>query len=187
MGEVSVGEADVPGTPGDATDDGRGDPTDPTPPLLWWSLAAFHAATLVALLVAVMYATGRAGDLLAGLDTSVGVAAYGYLWAVTWWTNRRWLAADGAGIVGGRPEPRATLLGAVRWGGVTGVLAFLPVAVVGLALLVGAGGVDALPFVLLGIASGTVLAVGVGGIVGGGLGALDLLLLRAATGWLDVD
>ena len=123
MGEVARGD-DGPATP---------------PPLLVWTLAAFHTATLVALAVAALHLAGRLGALLAGLDTAVGAAAYLYLWAVTWWTNRRWLAASGPALATGAADPRAVAVGAARWGAVAGLGVLLPALAVGSVLFVGTG------------------------------------------------
>lgn len=147
--------------------------------LLAWSLAGFHVALLVALLVAGLYLGGAAGDLLAGLDTVVGLALYGYLWAVTWWTNRRWIATTGL-VTTGRPTPGAVLGSAIQWGGATGLLFLVvPLAVV-VGFLVVTGGLGALPFALLVVVIGGLLAAAIGAVVGGLLAGLDLVLLRAS-------
>lgn len=144
--------------------------------LLAWGLAGFHASFLVATLVTGLYLAGAAGDLLAGLDTRVGLALYGYLWAATWWTNRRWLAA--VDLVDDRTG--AVLRAATRWGAVTGLLLFVGPLAVASAFVVSGGGLGAIPFVLLGGVVGAILAAAVGALVGGLFAALDLLLLRAS-------
>ena len=154
------------------------------PALLVWSFAAFHAAFLVAIAVVAVYLAGIANDGLAPLETWIGVLAYLYLWSVVWWTNRRMLDAVGSELVAGRASRTAVLVEATKWGGVAGLLAFLPALAVGIALFVGAGGVEALPFVAVGAAIGSVLAGGVGVLVGGVFALVDLLLLRAARAWL---
>lgn len=187
------------GEAGGAVHDAEGDPDPPAAPnaaggahadppaLAAWAFATFHAALLVAVVVAVLYLAGIAGDRLAALDTSVGVVAYLYLWGVAWWTNRRVLAATGLGLPGGSASPTGVLVEATKWGGVAGFLAFLPLLAIGLALFVGAGGLGAIPFVLVGAAVGSVLAAGLGVLVGGGFALLDLLLLRAARAWLPPE
>ena len=164
----------------DATDlDSSGPPA-----LLVWTLAAFHAAFLVALVVAAVYLAGLANDGLAALETWIGVLAYLYLWGVTWWTNRRMLDAVGSGLLTGSTRTTDVFVEAMKWGGVAGFLAFLPALAVGIALFVGAGGVEALPFVVVGAAIGSALSVGVGVLVGGVFALVDHLLLRAARAWL---
>ena len=162
-------------------------PAAATPPLLVWALSAFHAALLVAVAVAALYAAGVLGDALAGVDTAVGVLAYGYLWAVTWGTNRATLRELDGDLLAGEPAPVVLAVAAAKWGGVAGVLVFLPVFVVALVFVLGAGGLDSLPFVLAGGLFGGLLAAGVGAIVGGVFGLLDLGLLGAARAWVSGD
>lgn len=158
------------------------DPTDPTDPrrLLVWALPAFHAALLVALLVAGLYATGRAGEVLGSLETWIGVLAYLYLWAVTWWTNRRWLAAVGESFLRGRPPARPVLRSALRWGAATGLGVFAAPFLVAVAFFLAGGGLGAIPFLALAAAVGAALSLAIGGLVGGLFAGLDLLLLRAS-------
>lgn len=175
---------------GDVTDDAvdATDASDDEPAqvhsLLAWSLAAFHAALLVALVVGVLYLAGLAGNQLAALDTSVGVLAYLYLWGVTWWTNRRMLDAVGSGLLTGSARPSAVLAEAMKWGAAAGFLVFLPLLVLVLVLFVGAGGLEAIPFVVVGAGVGSALSAGVGVVVGGSFALLDLLLVRLAGAWL---
>lgn len=149
------------------------------PPLLGWCLAGFHVALLVSLALTGLYLAGAAGELLAGLETVVGLALYGYLWAVTWWTNRRWLATAGL-VASHRPDRRVVLAEAVKWGGATGVLFLAAPLVVAAAFLVVGNGPDVLPFVGLVALVGTLLAATTGAVVGGLLATLDLLLVRAS-------
>lgn len=151
--------------------------------LLAWAVAAFNAAVLVVVAVGLLYAVGGLGGALDRLDTVLGLAAYLYLWAVTWWTNRRWLADVGDRALGGDADATRFLAGALTWGAAAGVLLFVPVLVV-LAGLIGAGGLAALAFLLLAAVLGAAVAAGVGAFVGGVLGLLDLLLMRASTAWL---
>lgn len=152
--------------------------------LLVWAFAAFHAALLVALVVAGLYFAGVAGNQLDALDTSVGIVAYLYLWAVTWWTNRRTLDVVGRGLVDGTASPSGVFVEATKWGGVVGFLVFLPAFLIVIVLFVGAGGLQAVPFLLIAAAVGTVVSAGVGVVVGGGFALLDLLLVRLARVWL---
>lgn len=172
-----------------AEDAQDGAAVDPSPhlPHLAWAFAAFHAALLVALVVAAVFLAGLAGNALAGLDTSVGVLAYLYLWGVAWWTNRRTLEAIGIGLVGDGVDPSGVFVEGTKWGAVAGLLVFLPALAAGIVLFVGAGGLEAVPFLLVAAAVGAVVAAGVGAAVGGGFALLDLLVVRLAGAWLPVD
>lgn len=152
--------------------------------LLVWTVASANAALLVAIAVGLLYAVGGLGDRLAALDTSIGVVAYGYLWGVTWWTNRRWLDAVDPVLLFGAGNAVDLTVGALRWGAVAGVLVFVP-AFVAVAVLVGGNaGLAAAPFLLLGAGIGGLLAAGVGAVVGGVLALVDLLLGRTGRAWL---
>lgn len=155
--------------------------------LLTWGLASFHTALLVALVLGGLYAAGVAGELLTGLDTWIGIVAYLYLWAVTWWTNRRLLSRIEGDLVTERPGASALLAEAMKWGALAGLLVFLPALLVGIVLFVGAGGLGAVPFLLVGGAIGATLATGIGVVVGVLFVLLDLLLVRAARRWLPAD
>ena len=92
--------------------------------LLEWSLAAFHTAFLFAGLLALLYAGGNLGTLLASLNTLLGLGLFSVLWFLTWWSTRRaargieWTALE-------RPSVLARRLGRVAlWGGVNGALFF---------------------------------------------------------------
>lgn len=65
---------------------------DESESLIVWSLGAFHAATLVAVLVALGHTAGALGDLLGGLNTVVGLALYLFLWGLSWGATRSVLA-----------------------------------------------------------------------------------------------
>lgn len=161
----------------------EGEPSDVSS-LLAWAFAAFHAALLVAAVVAALFFAGVAGNQLAALDTSVGVVAYLYLWGVTWWTNRRLIDAVGQDLVAGSASPSGVFVEAMKWGAVVGLLVFLPALVVGIVFFVGAGGLEAVPFLLVAAAFGTVVSAGVGVVVGGAFALLDLLLVGLARAWL---
>lgn len=152
--------------------------------LLVWTVASFNAALFVTVAVGLLYAVGGLGVRLGALDTSVGVAAYGYLWAVTWWTNRRWLDAAEPGLLSRRHDAVDVFVGALRWGAVAGVLVFAPVFVAVAVLVGGNADLAAIPFLALGAGIGGLLAAGLGGLVGGLLALVDLLLARASRAWL---
>jgi hypothetical protein len=148
----------------DHAPDGRGDD-----PLLAWALASFHATLLLVVPLTLVHAVapGVLGDLLADLDTIVGVALFVVLWGSTWWSNRRYLAASDADDV------VATLVTGAKWGSVTGLPLFgcLVLAVLAATNPTFAG--------LLAVV-GAVVAPLVGAVVGATLGGVDLALDRVA-------
>jgi hypothetical protein len=144
---------------------------DPAPltadgPVLAWTLASFHTATLLAAPLLVLYAVGPLGSLLQGVRTATGLGLYLALWGLTLWTNRRWLAAARL------DDWRAVVPGAT-WGAVTGVC-FLVALLVAVAV--------ALPdpaFVAILALVGAPVSAIVGAAVGAGFAALDLLIVAA--------
>ena len=173
-------------------------------PLVVWALASFHTATLTVLALAALYLDGAVGDLLAGLETTVGLGLYLALWAVAWWATRNVLRelagrhegesgedADGGEEADGGNEADdgegATTLSVVlaggKWGGANGVAFFWVLLAGFLALNLPrepGRALEAVPFVLVAGAIGSVLALGVGGIVGALFASLDLALFRVA-------
>ena len=143
-------------------------------PLVARSLATLHTALLVALLVTGLYLAGPLGDLLSGLDTLVGLALYGCLWASTWWTTRRWLAE----IDEDADLPAAVGTG-VKWGGVDGVLFFWAIFAIAIVPTLGFR-VGAIPFFLLALGVGSLFALGIGGFVGCIFALLDVAVFRVA-------
>lgn len=190
MGDVAAG-----GSHSRAADGG------PDPSLAWW-LASFHATLFVAVPVALLHAVGALGDLLGGLGTLPGLVLFLWLWGATWATNRRWLASsdplaaasgrDGGDEASAGPggadgargddsdddsdsaQPGSVLVGAFKWGGVTGLLFFYGL-MVGIAVAVSEPVAVAVLF-----AAGTVLSPVVGALVGVVLAAFDLVLARVA-------
>jgi hypothetical protein len=159
------GEGARPGGDGrNGRDGGDGDDA-----LSAWALATFHAAALlvVPLTLAHVVAPDALGDILAGLDTLVGLALFLVLWGSTWWTNRRYLAACAFADASG------TLAVGARWGAVTGLPLLGCVAV--------AAFVATNPtFAALVLVAGGLLAPLVGAVVGVGFAALDVALDRVA-------
>ena len=93
--------------------------------LLVWSLATFHTAFFMAVLIALLYASGRLGALLGGLNTIVGLLLFGALWYTTFeCTDRarrslRWTTLEA-------PIDLTQLIGlSFVWGGANGVLFFI--------------------------------------------------------------
>lgn len=145
--------------------------------LIAWSLGAFHAATLVAVLVVLGHTAGALGNLLGGLNTVVGLALYLLLWGLSWSATRRVLA---------RVPPATIKTGgagaAVAWGALGGAgagMAFLVGVVLVAIIPTLLGGIEPLSVVLILLIGGTVAAV-VGAIVGGLFALVDVALFRLA-------
>jgi hypothetical protein len=138
-------------------------------PLLAWALASFHAAVLLALPLAVVHAVAPVvlGDLLADLDSRVGIGLYVVLWGSAWWSNRRYLTASDF------DDAAPTVRTGATWGAVTG----LPL----LGCVVVAAAVVANP-VLAGLVlvAGVLVALLVGAVVGAVAAAVDVALDRLA-------
>jgi hypothetical protein len=155
-------------------------PAIPDDSLVVWALASFHVGLLVAGLVAALHLAGPLGELLAGLSTTVGLVLYLGLWATTWWTNRRWLRAANDPEIEGSVVRTGT-----KWGGVNGTCFFWLLAVVNLVPLLTPENLarvelDFAVFFVVALGIGSVLALGVGGIVGSLFAGLDLALARVA-------
>jgi hypothetical protein len=146
-----------------------------------WVLGTFHAATLIIILVLVLYLTGGLAPLLTGLSTAAGLALFGALWFTTTWSAHRMLH----GVFDERLQlalPAGKVIArASRRGGMNGV-AFLPFLGVILAVPAVLNG-DILPVLYSGVVLAT-LGVAVAFMVGFLLGLLfagiDIVLLSAA-------
>jgi len=158
---------------------------------LTWSLASFHAAFLFAALIALLYAGGGLGGLLASLNTLLGLGLYALFLLNTWWTTGR--ATRGLDWVA-LADPWAPLdhfWRIVLWGGVNGLLLFLVLlaAIVGSSLLLLVSGrgqpVQLLPFVLTVGAVGSAVAFVAGALAGVFFALLDSALLVLAGWWLS--
>lgn len=146
-------------------------------PLVAWALGAFHAALLVAVLVALGHAADALGEL-GDLNTAVGLALYLVLWVLSWGVGRRVLAEVPASQAA---EPDG-LSRALRWGAlggaatgagfllVTVLVAFVPRALIG-------GEIVVVAYISL---LGAVVAAAVGTVVGGLFALLDVALIRVA-------
>lgn len=155
---------------------------DSSDPLLAFVFATFHTALFTLVPVTLLHWTGALGDLLGGLSTTVGLALYALLWATTWWTNRRLLAATP--FTRGAAWP--VLKASVKWGGVTGSLFF--VELVGVAVLqaavvgqLGPPELESVLFLAFFATLATLVAFVVGALVGVVQAALDLLALWIVT------
>ena len=103
--------------------------------LVIFTLGTFHAAVLIAVLVAVLYANGGLASLLSGLSTIAGLALFGALWLTTVWSTNRTLRGAFT-VAPWTSVPVDTLIARAAWrGGVNGVM-FL--ACVGLILAISA-------------------------------------------------
>ena len=129
--------------------------------LVTWTLATFDTALFVLLGVLAAHASGGLADLLAGLNTLIGVAVFCYLWALfvlaVRWVHRR-VSLDSAGV-------STLVLHGVAAGSVTGVAFLLGLFAVALVPTLQSGGVR-LQAVLLVLLIGAGIAAVVGGVVG---------------------
>ncbi|WP_435364924.1 hypothetical protein [Haloarchaeobius sp. DYHT-AS-18] len=147
------------------------------PTLLAWCLGTYHTATLTAAGVTGLHLSGAVGDLLGGLNTVVGFAAFLYLWAVTLWTTTRVLGA--VELFGpDRSSARAVVAAGAKWGAVTGILFFL-----GVLLTLAFAFLGEVLVLLLFAGIGGAFALAIGAVVGLAFSLLDVALL-ALSRWL---
>ena len=57
--------------------------------LLNWALATFHTTFFFVIIIFITYTSGILANLLASLNTLIGLALFAVLWATTWITTRR--------------------------------------------------------------------------------------------------
>lgn len=154
--------------------------------LVVFALGTFHAATLIAALVLVLYASGGLASLLSGLSTIAGLALFGALWLTTVWSTNRTLRGAFT-VAPWTSVPLGVMIPRAGWrGGVNGV-AFL--ACLGLILLassaingdVGLIGLGTLFFATVGAA----VAFVIGLVVGLLFAAVDLALVSATRAILN--
>ncbi|EMA33596.1 hypothetical protein [Haloarcula japonica] len=143
--------------------------------LVTWTLATFDTALFVLLGVLAAHASGGLADLLAGLNTLVGVAVFCYLWALfvlaVRWIHRR-VSLDSAGV--------STLaLHGTAAGSVAGVAFLLGLFAVVLVPTIQSGGVR-LQAVLLVLLIGAGVAAVVGSVVGLLASVLDIAVYGLA-------
>ena len=151
--------------------------------LLTWSLATFHTAVFVLVIVLFAYSGGGLGQALSGLNTFAGLGLFVVLWTTTYLTTARALA--GLDFVGSARDRRGYGRRAFRWGAANG-MSFL--AVLGIVALVVAlantrpgqvGSGILLPFVFIAPIA-LVVSAAVGGAVGVLFGIIDLALFGLA-------
>ncbi|AUG48242.1 hypothetical protein BVU17_12185 [Haloarcula taiwanensis] len=141
--------------------------------LVTWTLATFDTVLFVLLGVLAVHASGGLADLLAGLNTLVGVAVFCYLWALfvlaVRWVHRR-VSLDSAGV-------STLVLHGVAAGSVTGVVFLLGLLAVALVSTLQSGGARPQSVLLV-----LLIGAGVAAVVGGVVGLLASLLDIAVYG-----
>lgn len=145
--------------------------------LVAWSLGAFHAATLVGVLVALGHTAGVLGGLLADLNTLAGLALYILLWLLSWRATRAVLSRVPPATIETGATGEAIAWGAVGGAG-TGVVFLIGIVLVAVAPVILRGGdVLSVGFILL---VGGIAAATVGAVVGGLFAVLDIAFFRLA-------
>lgn len=167
--------------------------------LLDLALATFHTTLFFALLIFIGYVSGALGNLLASLNTFIGLALYALLWATTWWTTRRARQGLNWNSLADSLVTSKLIVKSLLWGGLNGLLVFLVlfafylVKFVGLALfsdLAGfavqgppalvAGAFQIIAYSLLALAAGSTFAFVIGGLVGLVFAVLDRIMIALA-------
>jgi hypothetical protein len=148
---------------------------------LEWSLASFHTALFVLILLVFLYARGSLGGLLSGLNTWTGFALYLVLWLVVWWTTGRALRRVRPHPLSDQVEVGSALSGGLVWGAATGVtfFAFLLLLFLARTLLAVSQGIasfDSLLAILFYGLIGALVAAVVGAVFGYAMAVLDFLL-----------
>jgi hypothetical protein len=153
-----------------------------------WALGTLHATLFVLAIVVSAFRAGGLDDLLGGLNTLLGLGLYGGLWMLTWWTTTRAVAGVDWRQVTAEDTGKLLLRG-LRWGGATGVLVLLAVAVLLLANAMvggiqgGGAGTDALVGIAVasttGLLIGSLVAFVLGGVVGVAFALIDVAALLA--------
>lgn len=145
--------------------------------LVVWSLGAFHAAALVAILVALGHTAGALGDILGGLNTVVGLALYLFLWGLSWGATRGVLARVPPATIETGGAGAAVAWGALGGAG-TGAAFLVSVVLVAVAPGILSRGEPLAVVTILSI-GGFVAAV-VGATIGGLFALVDVALFRLA-------
>lgn len=155
--------------------------------LVEWSLSAFHTSLFFWLFAIVLYVTGSLGNLLASLNTLIGVVVFIFLWVTTWFCTRQVVrrTLNTADWGASKISLGLTLALAMLGGGVNGLLFFLiPLflaAIVAAVAVITSRSLTDVPALLIifgySFAIGSVLAFGIGVVFGLVFAFLDLLLL----------
>ncbi|MFC6862057.1 hypothetical protein ACFQGE_01120 [Halomicroarcula sp. GCM10025817] len=140
-----------------------------------WALATVDVTLFVSLAVLVAHASGALGDLLAGLNTVLGIAIFAYLWVLVGLAVR-WVLA-GASL--GEAQMRVLALRGVAAGAATGVAFLLGVVGVAVVPRVFTTTLEPLSAALITL-FGVVLAAPIGALLGLAFGLLDVGLSRLA-------
>ena len=148
-------------------------------PLRLWSLTTFHTVSFVAAAVLGLHIRGALLTALGRLDTSLGVASFLALWALTWYATRAGVRQMGPGI--DAASSATIVFSTTVAGGLNGVGILAIVAVLAVMSAVSNGvarALGALPVLFLFVVIGGVLAFTIGSVVGLIYGLVDALLLK---------
>ena len=151
--------------------------------LVTWSLATFHAALFVLVIVFLAYRGGGLGGALGGLNTFVGLGLFVALWATTYLTTSR--ALRGLDPIATARDRGGYTRRAFRWGAANGISFLVIIGVVALLVAVANTRPDQLTFGILLPALfigpiALVVAASFGGAVGALFGMVDLGLFAIA-------
>jgi hypothetical protein len=164
--------------------------SSPIEVLLAAGLASFQTSGFLLLIVVLMYQGGSLGDVLAGSSLPAGTLVFVFLWLTNFLCTLRAVRQVGVEHLQQAPFGRMLAQG-MKWGGVNGVVFFLP-PLTGLIIFIAAraivtGEADALANVLaFGVLLGLLGAFAsflVGMIVGFAFAAVEAVLLGCALAW----
>ena len=148
-------------------------------PLRLWSLTTFHTASFVAAAVLGLHIRGALLTAISRLDTSLGVAFFLSLWALTWYATRAGVRQLGPAI--DTASSATIVFSTTVAGGLngSGILAIVAVLAVMSAVSNGVPrALGALPVLFFFVVIGGVLAFTIGAVVGLIYGLVDTLLLK---------
>ena len=118
------------------------DETSRTRRLLEWAFTTFHTAAFILGLVGFLYSRHLLGSLLGSLNTLVGFALFGFLWAATGWSTRRAIRAaipgwEQGGVLCEQPVKIGTaVFEGTGWGAANGFIFFCGLLLLALAFLI---------------------------------------------------
>lgn len=160
---------------GVAADRTPGVVADWTPSLATVAIATFDTVAFVLILVVAAHATGSLADVLASLDTAIGVVIFVYLWVVVV-LGIQWALAP---ISLAESRIRTVVARGVSGGGLVGAAFLLGIVLVAATPLVVTG--DLPPYsLLLIVLIGAAISIAVGALVGLLASLLDVALYRLA-------